>query len=108
MASDFCANIRSCFAINANYGVRITGNQMNNVSIQDPAYFGRLIIDLIFVIIVVFALVNIVMGIVIDSFGELYDKNNEIQDDINNVCFICEYKREDLEKRGISFDLHIS
>jgi len=43
-----------------------------------------------FIIIIVVILMNILFGIVLDTFAELYETNKELQKDINDVCFICE------------------
>jgi len=51
---------------------------------------------------------NILFGIVIDSFVELYTEDLKLRNNIANVCFICELERDQLEKEGISFDQHIS
>ena len=58
--------------------------------------------------IVVIVMLNIVFGIVIDTFGELYDINNTLKSDMDSICFICGLSRDSLEKQGISFDQHIN
>jgi len=59
-----------------------------------------------YIVIVVIVMLNIVFGIVIDTFGELYEINNTLKSDIENTCFICGLSRDSLEKQGISFDQH--
>lgn len=70
-------------------------------------YVKQFFYDMGFVLIVPIILIQIVFGIVIDSFGELYLSNQTLKDDIVNVCFICELERDSLEKEGISFEQHI-
>lgn len=50
---------------------------------------------------------SIVFGIVIDNFSELADESQVIENDINNVCFICGVLRSELEKDNKKFNKHI-
>lgn len=50
---------------------------------------------------------NIIFGIIIDTFAELRDAQNTRDDDYLNVCFICGHSREHFEKCGLSFDKHV-
>ena len=43
---------------------------------------------------------NIVSGIMIDTFAELRDERQKIEDDKKNMCFICGLDRATLEKNG--------
>lgn len=49
---------------------------------------------------------NIVQGIMIDTFAELRDKREKIDEDMKTRCFICAASKEDLEKRNESFAEH--
>jgi len=41
---------------------------------------------------------SLVLGIIIDTFGELRDEEKKFVYDIENVCFVCGWDRETLEK----------
>lgn len=41
---------------------------------------------------------NIIFGIIIDTFAELRDQNKTKENDINNVCFICSFDRHKVER----------
>ncbi len=51
-------------------------------------------------------LLNMLFGIIIDSFAELREEAAKIDSDKKDVCFICGAKRDEIEKDGISFDKH--
>lgn len=43
----------------------------------------------------------------IDTFAELRDQRQKIEDDKRNLCFICGVDRQSLEKNGEEFEVHI-
>lgn len=49
---------------------------------------------------------NIISGIMIDTFAELRDQRQKIEDDMRNFCFICGQERATLEKNNLSFEDH--
>lgn len=48
---------------------------------------------MLFFVIITFTLLNIIFGIIIDTFAELRDAKKKIDEDINNKCFICSLDR---------------
>ena len=54
---------------------------------------------------------NLLAGIIIDKFGQLWDYQEEIKKDIENFCFICGQDKETIEKKqravGHNFNYHI-
>ena len=60
--------------------------------------YGRVIYDNIQYLIIYVLLINMITGIIIDTFGELRQKNYERYIDSKSSCFICEKSLEDLEK----------
>jgi len=62
--------------------------------IEDPEYtekykIGRFSFDNTSNIILVIIMVNIVAGIIIDTFGSLREYENDKNRDIEDKCFIC-------------------
>lgn len=49
----------------------------------------------------------VISGSVIDSFSALGDKSRDDKYDIENVCFICDGVKDNIEKAGESFKDHI-
>ena len=66
------------------------GEAITHVDINNSHYWSRFIFDLTFFIIVIICLLNIIFGIIIDTFAALRDQRNELVEQIENNCFICE------------------
>jgi hypothetical protein len=49
----------------------------------------RFVIDLIFSLSIQTILLNVVLGVIVDSFASLREAASEREEDIKNVCFIC-------------------
>lgn len=60
-----------------------------------------------FKIIVIVILLNIVFGIIIDTFAELRDHKSLQEEDMQNVCYICNIERSEFDRRGNGFEHHI-
>lgn len=43
-------------------------------------------------------MINIVSGIIIDTFGSIREEDKKFKEDVNNTCFICGNNRETLDK----------
>lgn len=56
-------------------------------------YLVRYIYDLSFFIVVNIIIMNIIYGIIIDTFKDLRSKKQMIDEDKDNVCFICSLNR---------------
>ena len=54
----------------------------------------RFVFDFSYYIIIGVILLNIIFGIIIDTFGALRDETNERAEELENLCFICGTKRE--------------
>jgi len=80
---------------------------MDIMSINDPKFNFKLIFDISFYMLINIINLNIIFGIIIDTFAELRDGQNTRDDDFLNTCFICGHNREVFEKEGMSFDRHI-
>jgi hypothetical protein len=64
---------------------------------DNAARYGvRYVYDLAFFMLVKMAFLNIIFGIIIDTFADLRDKRNTIEEDMKNVCFICGIERDEV------------
>lgn len=62
----------------------------------------RFIFDNFFNLLVIIVMLNIVSGIIIDTFGELRETLKEYKEDLKNLCFICGIDKETIEKESIN------
>lgn len=82
-----CDNLLSCFLWIFNYGLR-------SAAFMEDAFLTertvpRLIFDLLFFFLVIILALNLIFGIILDNFGKLRQKKNEIERDKENRCFVC-------------------
>ena len=72
-----CTNLTACFLFVLMKGLR-QGGGVGDVLFQskptDQLYTRRMIFDFVFFVVVVVILLNIIFGIIIDTFGELRDQ----------------------------------
>lgn len=106
----YCDTFSSCFFTILNSGVRAgggIGDILNNYTALQVYDVIRIIFDLSFFVIVIIVLLNIIFGIIIDTFAELRDQRNEILQDLQQNCFICGNTRFQFEIKRISWKLHV-
>ena len=83
-------------------GVRIgggVGSALAQISIQDDDYWGRWFFDLSYFILITFILLNIIFGIIIDTFADLRDQKKAELKDVQEKCFICSLSKYDFDTR---------
>ena len=108
--ADCCDSLLSYVTYTLYYGVRAGGGVGDGLQpplITDYLYGARQFFDLAFFIIVIIILLNIIFGIIIDTFGELRDKRKQIEEDIENICIICGREKYEFELRGSGWNKHI-
>lgn len=66
-----------------------------------------MVLSLMFFLTIQIICLNIVFGIIIDSFSETRDEKKERNDDLYNVCFVCGNSRAAFSNHGKSFDQHL-
>lgn len=94
-----CSSIIQCMITLTTSGV--VGESMSQ---WDPVKF---MLDMVYFVFFGLLFTNIVSGIMIDTFAELRDQRQKIEDDKKNKCFICGIDRQTLEKEMESFEHHI-
>ncbi|EGR30317.1 hypothetical protein IMG5_135140 [Ichthyophthirius multifiliis] len=59
----------------------------------------RYAFDLSFFVIINMLFIQIIFGIILDTFGQLRDNRNELLDKIYNYCFVCGLNRDDIDSQ---------
>ena len=108
-----CETLMYCFLTHMNFGLRTDGGIgefMNKVSfINEPSHFiGVLFFQFLFFIIIILIVLAIIGGTIIDVFAELLEKEQRDKNDMNNICFICNGKKNSIEKKGENFQEHVT
>ena len=108
----FCYSSIQCWLIVVDFGIRSGGGiadalHKSSFKTNQKYYFARFIFDMTFHLIVVLILLNIFLGIIVDAFGELRNKNWQIEKDKNTICFICQLSSDKCLSRNINIEKHI-
>ena len=104
----FCRNLYECFISIGRWGlietvaVILPQRTMNFVGELD-----RIIYDLLFFIIITVIGLNIVFGIIVDTFSELRDEKYSQEKDMKSVCFICGIENYLFDRKGKGFKTHV-
>jgi len=89
------------------YGVRLPGG----IGDQMTHTLGeRYLIDLMFFLVVLIVLLNVIFGIIIDTFGDLRAKKLERQHDTTEKCFMCGIDKQVFDRASKvpnGFKIHI-
>ena len=106
-----CEDYVGCFLNSVNFGLRLGGGIADPFNLMgDPnlgIFWGRFLVDITFFFIVKMVFLNLIAGIIIDTFGEMRDRMDEREKDAESVCFICGLSKWQVEKKGQEFKKHI-
>ena len=110
---NYCKTLVFSFLNSLDYGLRARGgigDSTKRISfLRDRKhYISRLIVDDIYFLLIVIVMIDLVFGIIINSFDELRHRNQKYNIDMENYCLICNSNRHLLEKMRINFDKHIN
>lgn len=50
---------------------------------------ARVIYDLLFYFVVIIIVLNLIFGVIIDTFADLRSEKQQKETDLKNTCFIC-------------------
>lgn len=106
-----CSSLKSCYLSILNLGLTRGGGiseslMLTDINSERTNFYYKLIVTLGFYIFVNIICLNVIFGIIIDTFSELRDKQRMREWDQYNVCDICGIERKIFEKKGMNFDIH--
>ena len=88
-------------------GIRAgSGLNLSMKSINEKGYFNEFTIEWIFYFTIILVMLNIINGIIVDTFQEQREQQNERNDAQLNKCYICNVERQTVEKEGDNFTYH--
>lgn len=107
---DVCSSLASCFLYTITLGLRNgggLGDAMKPYQFQeDPKFASKLIFDISFFIFINIITLNIVFGVIIDTFGDMRDEAYQRQEYLESTCLVCLNQREAIESNGGKFKKH--
>ncbi|KAI6214303.1 Inositol 1,4,5-trisphosphate receptor [Aphelenchoides besseyi] len=104
-----CNTLRMCILTTLNWGLRNgggIGDVLRNVDPQEPYFLWRIMYDLSFYIVLIVIVLNLIFGVIIDTFGDLRTEKNEKEDILKNTCFVCGLERGRFDNKAITFEEH--
>eukprot|EP00667_Euglena_gracilis_P000043 EG_transcript_43 len=109
---EVCTNLAQCFLFTLMVGLRQgggVGDVMRKSKLTDTKYQIRMVYDFVFFMVVVVILLNIIFGIIIDTFAELRDQRQKVEEDTRRRCFICGVDSDTFDRhiRG-GFEYHVT
>lgn len=58
-------------------------------SVQEPLFAARVIYDLLFFFMVIIIVLNLIFGVIIDTFADLRSEKQKKEEVLKTTCFIC-------------------
>jgi len=110
----FCNTQFQCLLTALVYGLRAGGGLGDIMSTTNfytnttstSIYAGAFFIHLSFFIFIIVIVSKVVFGIILDSFGELRDDRQAIEEDIKSFCFICSIDNDEFQRKAYGFKHH--
>ncbi|XP_053730272.1 ryanodine receptor 2 [Synchiropus splendidus] len=103
-----CNDMLTCYMFHMYVGVRAGGGIGDEI--DDPAgdefEVERIVFDITFFFFVIVILLAIIQGLIIDSFGELRDQQEQVKEDMETKCFICGIGSEYFDTVPHGFETH--
>jgi hypothetical protein len=64
-------------------------------------YWGRYFFDFTFFVIFNVLFLQIIFGIILDTFGELRDERTALIKEIEGKCFVCSLMRNEIDSKSL-------
>ena len=92
-----CQNMWDCFVLTFDYGLRLSGGigDMLNMTVLE-----RWWLDFSFFLVVLILLLNVVLGIIIDTFSSLRSSKLKKEKDTIGKCFTCGIEKDTFERKA--------
>jgi inositol 1,4,5-triphosphate receptor type 1 len=107
----YCETLAQCFTTSMRYGLLSGGGLGDFLPQENYAFhdqnFARFFFDLLFFGLITTIGLNVVFGIIVDTFSELRDDKYRTTELMNSQCFICGRQSHDFQRYGNGFRHHI-
>ncbi|GFY58921.1 inositol 1,4,5-trisphosphate receptor type 1 [Trichonephila inaurata madagascariensis] len=105
-----CDSLLMCIVTTLNQGLRNgggIGDVLRAPSAKEPLFVARVIYDLLFFFVVIIIVLNLIFGVIIDTFADLRSEKQQKEEILKNTCFICGLDRASFDNKTVSFEEHI-
>jgi len=83
------------------------GDVLRPPSSGEPYFWLRFLYDILFFFIVIIIVLNLIFGVIIDTFADLRSEKQQKEEIIKNTCFICGLERKEFDNKVVTFEEHI-
>ena len=104
-----CETLLACITTTINHGLRNgggVGDILRQPGQDEDTYAFRVIYDIAFFFLLIVIVLNLILGIIIDTFADLRKEKQEKDDLRRNTCFICGLERKSFDSKGLNFERH--
>uniref|UniRef100_A0A8C3M2W3 Inositol 1,4,5-trisphosphate receptor n=1 Tax=Geospiza parvula TaxID=87175 RepID=A0A8C3M2W3_GEOPR len=77
------------------------------VRVSEPLFAARVIYDLLFFFMVIIIVLNLIFGVIIDTFADLRSEKQKKEEILKTTCFICGLERDKFDNKTVTFEEHI-
>ncbi|OAD53290.1 Inositol 1,4,5-trisphosphate receptor [Eufriesea mexicana] len=105
-----CDSLVMCIVTTLNQGLRNgggIGDILRAPSSTEPLFVARVVYDLLFYFIVIIIVLNLIFGVIIDTFADLRSEKQQKELILKNTCFICGLNRSSFDNKTVSFEEHV-
>uniref|UniRef100_A0A673CNX3 Inositol 1,4,5-trisphosphate receptor n=1 Tax=Sphaeramia orbicularis TaxID=375764 RepID=A0A673CNX3_9TELE len=105
-----CDTLLMCIITVLNHGLRNgggVGDILRRPSKEEPLFAARVVYDLLFFFVVIIIVLNLIFGVIIDTFADLRSEKQKKEEILKTTCFICGLERDKFDNKTVSFEDHI-
>uniref|UniRef100_A0A8C2YH81 Inositol 1,4,5-trisphosphate receptor n=1 Tax=Coturnix japonica TaxID=93934 RepID=A0A8C2YH81_COTJA len=105
-----CETLLMCIVTVLSHGLRSgggVGDVLRKPSKEEPLFAARVIYDLLFFFMVIIIVLNLIFGVIIDTFADLRSEKQKKEEILKTTCFICGLERDKFDNKTVSFEEHI-
>uniref|UniRef100_A0A8B9LAA6 Inositol 1,4,5-trisphosphate receptor n=1 Tax=Astyanax mexicanus TaxID=7994 RepID=A0A8B9LAA6_ASTMX len=105
-----CDTLLMCIVTVLNHGLRNgggVGDVLRRPSKNEALFPARVVYDLLFYFIVIIIVLNLIFGVIIDTFADLRSEKQKKEEILKTTCFICGLERDKFDNKTVSFEEHI-
>uniref|UniRef100_A0AAY5EEB9 Inositol 1,4,5-trisphosphate receptor, type 1a n=1 Tax=Electrophorus electricus TaxID=8005 RepID=A0AAY5EEB9_ELEEL len=105
-----CESLWMCMITVLSHGLRSgggVGDVLRKPSKEEPLFAARVIYDLLFFFLVIIIVLNLIFGVIIDTFADLRSEKQRKEEVLKTTCFICGLERDKFDNKTVTFEEHI-
>nr|XP_045591972.1 inositol 1,4,5-trisphosphate receptor-like isoform X3 [Procambarus clarkii] len=105
-----CSTLLMCIVTTLNHGLRSgggIGDILRAPSNKENLFAPRVIYDLLFFFVIIIIVLNLIFGVIIDTFADLRSEKQNSEEILKNSCFICGLTRSSFDNKAVNFEDHI-